>query len=60
MRLGHESKCPCSMARRSVDGFGLKAQAWRNRARSDLVLAWRMMLLAWCDGVGVLVGCRAR
>lgn len=54
-RLGHESKCPCLMARRRVDGLGLKAQAWRNLARSDLVLAWRMTLLAWCNGDGLVV-----
>jgi hypothetical protein len=27
VRLGHESKCPRWMARRKVDGSGLKAQA---------------------------------
>ena len=39
VRFGQESKCPRFTDRRSVDGFGLKAQAFRYFYKSCFVLA---------------------
>ncbi len=46
VRPGHELKWPRLIAHRSVDGSGLKAQAWRKAARSCVVRRWRMAPLA--------------
>ena len=39
VRFGQESKCPRFTALSSVDGFGLKAQAYRYFDKSCFVLA---------------------
>ena len=39
VRFGQESKCPHFNARSSVDGFGMKAQAFRYFDRSCFFLA---------------------
>jgi hypothetical protein len=52
VRPGHELKWPRWMARRNVDGRGLKAQACRKAARSCLVRARRMAPFAeWWETV---------
>ncbi len=49
VRPGQEVICPRWIARRKVDGFGLKHVACKYAARSYLVPEWRMAPLAdWC------------
>ncbi len=45
LRPGHEEKWPRRIARRKVEGDGLKAQPCKNAASSPLVLLVRIMLV---------------
>ena len=56
---GHDLKCPRWMARRKVEGGGLKAQPWRKAARSSLVFGLWTALFAWAVDLvrlGMIVG----
>ena len=44
VRPGQEAKWPRWIARRNVEGFGLKAQAWRKEEVSRLLLICWMAL----------------